>query len=50
MYTIAEVLPITKQVKLIGKKNFATVVFDLEDEAFVVHIIFISQDSNVYSS
>lgn len=31
-----------KQIKLIGKKNIAAVVFDPKNEAFIVHITFIS--------
>ncbi len=41
-YTTRDVLPITRQVKLIGEKEFAIVVLDLDHEAFVVHIAALS--------
>ena len=50
MYTIAKVLPTTRQVKLIRKKEFATVAFDLEDKVFVVYVTSISQNLGVHSS
>ena len=50
MYTIAKILPTIRQAKLIGKKEFIATVFDLEDKAFVVHIAFISQDSDIHPS
>ncbi len=43
-------MPTTRQIELIRKKEFATAVFDPEDEAFVVHITAIGPDSNIYSS
>ncbi len=45
-YTTGNVLPITRQVKLIGKKEFAVAVLELEQEAFVVHIAAFSIDSD----
>ncbi len=44
-YTTGEVLPITRRVKLIEKKEFATVALDLEHETFVVHIAVLSVHS-----
>lgn len=35
-YTTKNVLPTTKQIKLVGNKKFAVVVLDLEDETFIV--------------
>ena len=52
MYTIEESLPTTKQVKLVGKKEFAAAAFDPEQETFVVHIVSLenpSQKSNVHT-
>ena len=37
-YTIKMILPTTKRVELIGKKEFVTVVFDPKYETYVVHI------------
>ena len=37
-YATKEALPTTKYVKLVDKKKFATVVFDLEYEIYVVHV------------
>ena len=37
-YTIAEALPITKRVQIIGPKEFAKATLDLDQEAFVVHV------------
>lgn len=39
-----------RQVKLIRKKMFVIVVFNLEDLAFVVHVASISQDSDIQPS
>ncbi len=44
-YTTGEVLPTTRQVELIGKKEFAVVALDPEYEAFVVHVAALSVDS-----
>ncbi len=43
-YTTKEVLPTTKQVELIGKKEFAVAALDLEHKAFVVPIAALSVD------
>ncbi len=45
-YTTGEVLPTTKQVELIGKKEFAAAALDPEHEAFVVHVAALNADSN----
>lgn len=37
-YTIEDILPTTKKVKLIGKKEFAATALDLEYETFVVYV------------
>ncbi len=37
-YTTGEVVPTTRRVELIGKKEFAVAALDLEYKAFVVHI------------
>ncbi len=37
-YTIGDVLPTTGQIEIIGRKEFAVTVFDLEYEAFVVYV------------
>lgn len=47
-YITTEVLPITKQIKLIRKKMFVISALNLRDEAFVVHITFISSDTNIH--
>ncbi len=43
-YTTREVLPTTKQVEQIGKKEFAVVALDPEYKAFVVHIAALNVD------
>ncbi len=45
-YTTVEVLPTTRRVKLIGKKEFAVAALDSEHEAFVVHVAALSVDSD----
>lgn len=50
IYTAAEALLITRQIKLIRKKQFIIVGSDLKDEVFIIHIIFISKDSDTYTS
>ncbi len=42
--TTGEVLPTTRQVELIGKKEFTAAALDLEHEAFVVHVAALSID------
>ncbi len=44
-YTTGEVLPTTRQVELIGKKEFAGAALDPEYEAFVVHVAALCVDS-----
>ncbi len=44
-YITGEVLPTTRQVELIGKKEFVIAAFDPEHEAFVVHVAALSVDS-----
>ncbi len=46
-YTTEEVLPTTRRVELIGKKEFAAAALDLNHHAFVVHVaaLNISSDS-----
>ena len=43
-YTTKNVLPTTRQVKLIGKKEFAVAVLDSEHEIFVIHVAALSVD------
>ncbi len=45
-YTTGDVLPITRQVELIGKKEFAATAFDPEHEVFVIHVATLSIDSS----
>ena len=40
-YTIEKVLPTTKWVELVGKKEFAAAVLDPKHETFVVHVAFL---------
>ena len=51
-YSAVEALPTTQRVEIIGKKEFATVALDEEDETFVVHMAATSvrAASNVYPS
>ncbi len=51
-YITGEVLPTTRQVELIGKKEFAAVALDPEYEAFIVHVAALSVDlsNEVYPS
>ena len=41
-YTAAKALPITKQVKIIDRNEFAKAVLDKHVEAFVVHVTSLS--------
>ncbi len=43
-YTTGDVLPTTRRVELIGKKEFAAAALDLEYEAFIVHVAALSID------
>ena len=47
LYTIIEVLLITRSIELIGKKKFIVVALDPENKAFVVYIAFMNLDSNI---
>ncbi len=51
-YIIKNILPITKKIELIGKKEFAATTFDLKYKAFIVHIATVNIDSGdeVYPS
>ncbi len=44
-YTIRDVLPTIRQVKLIGKKEFAAAILDPKYKAFVVHVAALNIDS-----
>ena len=44
-YTIGEALPTTKQVELIGKKEFAAIALDPGHETFVVYVAFFESPS-----
>ena len=44
-YTIEEFLPTTKQVELIGKKEFGATALDPGHEIFVIHIAFFESPS-----
>ncbi len=43
-YTTGEILPITRQVERIRKKEFAATGLDLEHKAFIVHVAALSVD------
>ncbi len=45
-YTTGKVLPTTRRVELIGKKEFTAAALDPEHEAFVVHVAALSVDSS----
>ena len=49
MYTTAKALLITRQVELIGKKKFVVIALDQKNEVFVIHVAFISINSDIYS-
>ena len=38
-YTSRNIFPITRQVELIGKKEFTAAAFDPEHEAFVIYVV-----------
>ncbi len=46
-YTIRDILPTTRRVELIRKKEYATAALDPEHETFVVHVAALSVDSGV---
>ena len=43
-YTTKKALPTTRQVELVGKKEFAAAALDLESKTFVVHVALLSSD------
>ena len=47
-YTIAEALPTTKRVQIIGPKEFAKAALDPDQEAFVVHVATLSSSMEVH--
>ncbi len=51
-YTIGDILPTTRRVELIGKKEFAAVGLNLKHKAFGVHVAVLSVNSGdeVHSS
>lgn len=42
MYTIAKILLITRSIEPVGKKTFATLIFDLGNKTFVNYITFLT--------
>lgn len=38
-YTIAKILPITNQIELINKKNFAKATFNKNVKIFIIYVI-----------
>ncbi len=44
-YTIENVLPTTRRVELIGKKEFVAAALDSEHEAFIIHVAALNLDS-----
>lgn len=46
-YITSETLPITKRVKVIDQKEFAIAALDLDEEAFVIYVAFLSLGSKV---
>lgn len=53
LYTTVKAFSITKQVKLIEKKEFVIIIFDPEDQTFIIYIMslinFNIYNSNIYS-
>ena len=49
LYTIAEILLITRWIELIEKKEFVATTLDIENKTFVNHIASISLNSDIYS-
>ncbi len=45
-YTTGDILPTTKQVELIRKKEFAAIALDPEYETFIVHVAALNVDSD----
>ena len=50
MFIIIKLFLTTKQIKLIEKKKFTVIAFNLKDEVFIVYVAFISHDSNFHFS
>lgn len=48
IYSSIEAVLITKRDELIGKKKFASIALDQENDVFVVHLAFIRQYSDTY--
>ena len=49
-YTTEEVLPTTRRVELVGKKEFAAAALDPEHETYAVHVGSVSSDASPSSS
>ena len=47
-YTTIEVLPTTKQVEIINKKEFAKTALDEKSKTFVVYVAFLNQTPVIY--
>lgn len=47
-YTISKALLITRWVKLVGKKEFATIAFYLDDKIFIVYVAFFISLDPIY--
>lgn len=41
LYIIINALPTTKWVKLVNKKEFVVIIFDLDNEIFEVYVVFL---------
>ena len=41
---------ITKQIELIGIKEFTAIAFDPKNEVFIIYVTFISRNSDIYLS
>lgn len=52
LYTLAKALLTTKQVQIIGQKEFGAAVLDLDKETFVDHVVFpgLKLKMSIYSS
>ena len=49
-YTTVEALPITSQVELINKKEFAKAVLDKNSKTFVVHVAALGAKTSIHPS
>ncbi len=47
-YTVEDIFSTTRRVRLIKKKEFATVTLDSKHEAFIIHVAVIHINSNIY--